>query len=98
MSLPTANSQPDTPEARRYNQIKRWLGMVALVLCIGFLVVLLVTGWTGRLSAISRHSAKENYLLALFLYVLFLSIISKLLTLGLDIYSFRLEHRFHLSN
>ncbi|HEY6252048.1 MAG TPA: M48 family metallopeptidase [Candidatus Angelobacter sp.] len=98
MSLPTANPQPDTPEARRYNHIKRWLGMVDLVLGIGFLVVLLVTGWTGRLSAISRHAAKENYLLALFLYVVFLSVISKLLTVALDIYSFRLEHRFHLSN
>src|SRR5579862_9838160 len=98
MSLPTANPQPDTPEARHYNQIKRWLGLLDLILGVGFLVLLLVTGWTGRLSAISRHAARENYLLALFLYVLFLSVISKALTLGLDVYSFRVEHRFHLSN
>jgi len=98
MSLPTPNSQPDTPEARRYNQIKRWLGMADLVLGIGFLVVLLLTGWTRALRDLALHSAKENYLLALFLYILFLSILSKAISLGLDIYGFRLEHQFHLSN
>ena len=98
MSLPSANSQPDTPEARRYNQIKRWLGMVDLVLGIGFLVILLLTGWTRSLRDHSFHAAREHYLLALFFYIVFLSVISKLLTLGLDIYSFHLEHRFHLSN
>ena len=98
MSLPSANPQPDTPEARRYNQIKRWLGMADLVLGVSFLVVLLLTGWTRSLRDLSVHSAKEHYLLALFLYVLFLSIISKLLTVGLDVYDFRLEHKFNLSN
>src|SRR5215469_3073564 len=98
MSLPAPNSQPDTPEARRYNQIKRWLGMADLVLGIGFLVVLLLTGWTRALRDLALHSAKENYLLALFLYILFLSILSKVISLGLDIYGFRLEHQFHLSN
>jgi STE24 endopeptidase len=98
MSLPTANPQPDTPEARRYNQIKRWLGMADLVLGVGFLVVLLLTGWTRSLRDLSFHAASEHYLLALFFYVLFLSVISKLLTIGLDVYSFRLEHQFHLSN
>lgn len=98
MSLPAANPQPDTPEARRYNQIKRWLGMVDLVLGIGFLVVLLATGWTGSLRDLAFHAGKDQYELALFLYIVFLSVISKLLTLGLDVYSFRLEHRFHLSN
>jgi STE24 endopeptidase len=98
MSLPTANSQPDTPEARRYNQIKRWLGLVDLVLGIGFLVVLLVTGWTRTLHDLSFRAAREHYALGLFYYIVFLSVISKLLTLGLDIYGFRLEHQFHLSN
>lgn len=98
MSLPGPNSQPDTPEALRYNRIKRWLSMADLVLGIGFLVILLSTGWTRSLRDLSLHAAREHYLLALFFYILFLSIISKLLTLGLDIYGFRLEHRFHLSN
>lgn len=98
MSLPTPNPQADTPEARRYNQIKRWLGMADLVLGIALMVVLLATGWTRWLRDLSFHSAREHYLLALFFYILFLSVISKFLTLGLDVYSFRLEHRFHLSN
>jgi STE24 endopeptidase len=98
MSLPAADPQPDTPEARRYNQIKRWLSMADLVLGIGFLVVLLLTGWTRSLRDLAFHSAYERYFLALFFYVLLLSVISKLLTLGLDVYSFHLEHRFNLSN
>ncbi len=98
MSLPTANSQSDSPEAVRYNRIKRWLSMADLVLGIGFMIVLLVTGWTRGLRDLSLHAAKDRYLLALFFYILILSIISKGLTLGLDFYAFRLEHRFHLSN
>jgi STE24 endopeptidase len=72
--------------------------MADLVLGIGFLVLLLLTGWTRNLRDLSFHAAKEHYAFALFFYVLFLSIISKVLTSGLDFYSFRLEHRFHLSN
>jgi STE24 endopeptidase len=98
MSLPSANPQLDTPESRHYNQIKRWLGMVDLVVGVGFLVVLLVTGWTRNLRDLSFHAARDHYLLALFFYILFLSVITKLLSLALDVYSFRLEHRFHLSN
>ena len=35
----------DSPEARRYNRIRRWLGIAEFVLLMGFLVVLLVTAW-----------------------------------------------------
>jgi STE24 endopeptidase len=98
MSLPSANSQPDTSESRRYNRIKRWLEVVDLVLGIGFLVVLLTTGWTRNLRNLSLHWAHEHYVLALFLYIVFLSVLSKLTTLGLDFYGFKLEHRYNLSN
>ena len=54
MSLPAANPQPDTPEARRYNRIKRLLELADLALSVGFLVVLLATGWTNRLRDISE--------------------------------------------
>lgn len=97
MSLPTPNQQPDTPEARRYNRIKRLLELADLALGIGFLVVLLLTGWTNRLRDLSFHLGRDHYWFALFFYVLLLSIISKALTLGLDIYDFRLEHSFQLS-
>jgi Zn-dependent protease with chaperone function len=98
MSLPTANPQPDTPEARRYNRIKRWLELADLVLSIGFLVVLLVTGWTNKLRDTSMRMGRDHYWLQLFFYVLLLSVISKLLGLALDIYDFRLEHQYQLSN
>ncbi|HEX4663658.1 MAG TPA: M48 family metallopeptidase, partial [Terriglobales bacterium] len=47
---------------------------------------------------LSFQFAREHYVLALFFYVLLLTLISKALSLPLDVYSFRLEHRFQLSN
>jgi len=98
MSLPESNSQPDTPEAREYNRTRRWLEMGDLAIGIGFLVALLVFGWTNTLRDFAKSIAGDHYALQLFYYVVLLSIISKLLGLALDIYGFRLEHRFNLSN
>ncbi len=98
MSLPSSNPQPDTPEARQYNGIKRRLEMADLAVGVGFLVLLLVTGWNRSLRDISLKSGGDHYWLQLFIYVLLLSAISKVLGIGLDFYSFRLEHRFNLSN
>ena len=39
----------DSPEVRRYNRIQRWLSMTDTVIGFALLVVLLVTGWTGKL-------------------------------------------------
>jgi STE24 endopeptidase len=88
----------DSPEARRYNRIRRWLGVTDFVLGLVLLVVLLATGWTGSLRDFALQGAFENYTIAVFLYVGMLLGIGKLLGLGLDFYGFRLEHRFHLSN
>ncbi|HWX55740.1 MAG TPA: M48 family metallopeptidase [Verrucomicrobiae bacterium] len=97
MSLPAPNTQPDTPGAREYNRVKRWLELGDLGLGLGFLVVLLATGWTSKLHDISFR-VSEHYSLALLFYVFLLSVISKLLNAALDFYGFRLEHRFNLSN
>src|SRR5215470_7503084 len=88
----------DTPEARQYSRIRRWISVADTTLGIAFLVVLLATGWTGDLRDFALRLGHEYYGLALFLYVLFLTLISKAISLPLDIYSFNLEHRFHLSN
>ena len=88
----------DTPEARRYNRIRRWLSMADLVLGFAFLVVLLVTGWSGALRDYAVQLAPEQYSIQVFFYVLMLLIISKILAVGVDYYGFRLEHRYHLSN
>ena len=95
--LNTAGST-DTPEARQYSRIRRWVSFVDTSLGITFLVVLLATGWTRDLRDLALRFAHEHYALALFFYVLLLTVISKVVSLPLDTYSFRLEHRFHLSN
>ena len=53
----------DTPEARRYNRIKRWLGMADAVIGFALLVVLLTTGWTARLRDWSYHLGASALLL-----------------------------------
>ncbi len=92
----SAATAPDSPEARKYNRIRRWLGISEFALGLALLLVLLITGWTGWIRDIAYRS--QSYALAVFLYTLMLVVISKILGLGLDYYSFRLEHRYRLSN
>src|ERR1051325_8278952 len=98
MTLAGANTLPDSPEVREYNRNRRWLEIGDLVLSFGFLIALLLTGWTNTLSALARRIGGDHYALNLFLYVVFLSAISKVLGFAPDFYGFRLEHRFNLSN
>jgi STE24 endopeptidase len=88
----------DSPEARRYNRISRWLGIADFVIGLALLVVLLATGWNGTLRDLAYRDARQHYALAVFFYVFMLMLLGKLLGLGLDYYGFRLEHRFNLSN
>src|ERR1700757_5274262 len=98
MSMNETHLPPDTPEALAYNRTRRWLELADLVVSFGLLMALLATGWTNSLSAMATRLGRDHYALDLFIYVLFLSVISKVLSFGLDLYSFRLEHRFNLSN
>src|SRR5579884_1216894 len=91
-------AQADTAETRRYNRIHRRLTFIDLGLSFGVLLLLLMTGWTGTLRDWAWHGASAHYALALFFYIGLLAAISKVVSLTPDIYSFRLEHRFHLSN
>ena len=93
-----ATSSTDSPQTRRYNRIRRWLGVSDFALGLGFLVVLLATGWTGTIRDLAYRAALQNYTVAVFFYVVMLMGIGKLLGFGLDYYGFRLEHRFKLSN
>jgi len=92
------NMPADTPEARRYNRIRRWLGIADFALGLILLTVLLAFGWNGSLRDLAYRAAYQTYTLAVFLYVLMLMLIQKLLGSGLDYYGFRLEHSYHLSN
>ena len=67
----------DTPEVRRYNRIKRWLGMADAVIGFAVLVILLVTGWTAELRDWAYIGARQHYFFAVFLYVLMFSLIAQ---------------------
>jgi STE24 endopeptidase len=90
-------AQKDSPEARRYNRTRRWLGIADFGLGFVFLVVLLGTGWTGWLRDLAYRMGFQSYALSLFMYLLLLLAISKALGIGLDYYGFRLERGFRLS-
>jgi STE24 endopeptidase len=100
-TLETVPVSTDTPESRRYNRIKRWIGVADVLIGFGLLVAILATGWTGTLRDIAlgeHHGVARNYSIALFLYLLMLTLISKAIGFPLEYYGFRLEHRYHLSN
>jgi STE24 endopeptidase len=89
--------QTDSAETRGYNRVRRWLGIADFAIGFVFLVVLLVTGWSGWLRDLAYRLGFQNYLLSLFMYTLLLLVISKALGIGLDYYGFRLERRYKLS-
>jgi STE24 endopeptidase len=99
-----SEQRPDTPEARHYNRIRRRLSILDFILGLAFLLMLLFmttprgARWSEVLRDWAYYGARQNYVLAVLLYVAALLLIGKLLGLGLDYYSFRLEHRYHLSN
>ncbi len=89
--------QSDSPEARRYNRMRRWLGIADFVVGFVFLIVLLLTGWSGGLRDLAYRLGFQNYSLSLFIYLLLLLVISKVLGVGLDYYGFLQERKFNLS-
>jgi STE24 endopeptidase len=89
--------ESDSPEARRYNRVRRWLGIADFAVGLVFLILLLVTGWSDSLRDVAYRLGFQNYSLSLFVYLLLLLVIAKALSVGLDYYGFLLEHRFKLS-
>ena len=87
----------DSPEAKRYNRIRRRLEISDLAIGLAFLVLLLLTGCSAMLRDWAYHGAFQNYTLAVFLYVFMLMLAAKLLGIGLDYYGLRLERRYKLS-
>jgi len=97
LNLQTGNAQADSPEVRRYNRIRRWLGIADFVLGFVFLVVLLVTRWSDVLRDLAYRWGFQSYSFSLFIYLFLLLGINKVLGFGLDYYGFRLERGFKLS-
>jgi len=98
MSATPTVAPPDSPEVRRYNRIRRWLGIGEFALGLALLLVLLITGWTNWLRDLAYRGAGQSYSLAVALYTVMLVLIGRALGLGMDFYSFRLEQRHQLSN
>ena len=89
----------DSPQARRYNQTKRWLGFADLAVGFAFLIVLLATGWSARLRDFALGpDESRNYIVAIAIYVLALLAVGKAVGFALEFYAFRLERRYHLSD
>ncbi len=91
------HEQGDSPETQRYNRIRRWLGIADFAVGFVFLVVLLVTHWSGWLRDLAERMGFQNYSLSVFMYMLLLLSISKVLGIGFDYYGFRIERQYHLS-
>src|ERR1700681_3790481 len=89
--------QSDSPEARRYNRIRRWLSIADFAVGFVFLIVLLITGWSSWLRDVAYRLGFQSYSLSLFVYLLLLLVIGKALGVGLDYYGFLLERRFKRS-
>lgn len=92
------NLPPDSPEARRYNRTKRWLEVSDLVVGFVLLLVLVLTPGSARLRDLAYVASRQYYSIAVFVFVFFLLVLSKVLSLPLDFYGFRLEHKYNLSN
>src|SRR5580700_6427036 len=93
-SIPVAG---DSPEARRYNNVKRWLGIADFAVGLGFLLVLLLTGWSGWLRDLAYRFGFKNYSFSVFIYLFLLMAIGKVLGMGLDYYGFRVERQYKLT-
>ena len=91
-------TQVDSAEVRRYNRVRRWLGITDFGVGLLLLIVLLVTRWSDSLRDLAYRIGFQNYTLSLFVYLVLLLAISKLLGLTLDYFGFRLERRYKLSN
>jgi STE24 endopeptidase len=90
--------KPDSPHARQYNRIHRWLTGADAAEGVGLLVVLLVFGLSEDLRDFALKLAGQYYALGLLYFIVMLSLIREVARLPIGYYAFRLEHRFELSN
>jgi STE24 endopeptidase len=84
--------------ARRYHRLLRRIGVADVGLGLALMGVILAANWTSDFRNFAWRAAGEHYAAALFVYTAILLLLTKFLSLGLDFYSFLVEHRYHLSN
>jgi hypothetical protein len=54
----------DTPEARRYNRIRRWLSIADFALGLILLIGLLASGWNSTLRDLAYRASFQTYTLS----------------------------------
>ena len=87
----------DVAEARRYHRLQRRLGAADVVGGLAVMGVILATDWTSDFRNFAVRLAGDHHAAALFLYTTILLLLTGFLSLGLDYYGFRIEHRYRLS-
>ena len=93
-----ASMAAESADTRRYNRLLRRIGFADLALGLLLMGVILAADWTSDFRNFAVRIAGDHHALALFLYTSILLLLTKFFSLGLDYYSFRIEHRYHLSN
>jgi STE24 endopeptidase len=88
----------DPAAAGRYHRLLRRIGAADLGLGLVLMGVILAADWTSDFRNFAVRIAGDHHAAALFVYTSILLLLTKFLSLGLDYYSFLIEHRYHLSN
>ena len=94
----TGGLPADPAEASRYHRLLRYIGVADVLLGLALMAVLLAADWTSDIRNFAVRFAGDRHAAALFVYTTILLLLTKLLSLGPDYYSFLIEHRYHLSN
>lgn len=92
------SASADSAETRRYQRLLRRIGVADMALGLALMAVILACDWTSAFRNFAFWVAGDHYAVALFFYTSILLVLTKMFGLGLDYYSFLIEHRYHLSN
>jgi STE24 endopeptidase len=88
----------DSLRVKRYHRARRLLGVAGFLLDLTILGVLLFTGWTVKLRAVSEHWSSRPAL-ALLIYLLAFGLVTQCVGLPVNfLRGFWIEHRYGLSN
>jgi STE24 endopeptidase len=85
-------------QAKKYEKVKLIAGITEGVLTFILILVMVISGFTGRLAEFSESYASNSYL-QLLIFGALIGIITTLLSFPFDyFFGFRLEHKYGLSN
>lgn len=89
---------PNEDKATRYHRLRRRAAILSAGLGAVFLVVLLISGWSADLRAMSEQLARETFVGTIVIYVIALALLHDLIQLPLAFYEgVTLERRYGLS-